>query len=371
MIKVMATVVDLFCGCGGLSHGFIQAGYQAVLGVDNDSTALRTFQANHNCPTANLDLHSDESIEEIATLVGSTKINVVIGGPPCQGFSLAGPRKLDDPRNRLFMAMFKTVTSLDSDAFLIENVPGMATLYGGKIKDEVVDLFRGNGYDVKAKVVVAADYGVPQIRKRLFIVGVKKEIGHFIFPDPSHSVRTYVTTQDAIGDLPPLDDDMGEEESQYNGAPLTEYQKLMRNGTEELFNHVATAHTQKVKDVISQVPDGGNYKDLPLGVGEHRRFDGAWTRYHSKKPSRTIDTGHRNHFHYKYNRVPTVRENARLQSFPDSFRFFGTRTQQQRHVGNAVPPLIGYTIGKRLLEVLSGEQTSNENNGTQATLQFD
>jgi DNA (cytosine-5)-methyltransferase 1 len=126
----------------------------------------------------------------------------------------------------------------------------------------------------------------------------------------------------------------------------------MRKDSKKLLNHVATVHSQKVIDVISQVPEGNNYKSLPNGVGTHRKFHEAWTRYHSKKPSRTIDTGHRNHFHYKYNRVPTVRENARLQSFPDTFKFLGSKTLQNKHVGNAVPPLLGFHIAKKLLKYI-------------------
>lgn len=118
-----------------------------------------------------------------------------------------------------------------------------------------------------------------------------------------------------------------------------------------MYNHVATNHTEEVKSVIALVPEGGNYKDLPPGVGTSRKFNEAWTRYHSKKPSRTIDTGHRNHFHYKYNRVPTVRENARLQSFPDDFIFYGTKTQQNRQVGNAVPPMLGYNLAKQIKNI--------------------
>jgi DNA (cytosine-5)-methyltransferase 1 len=136
---------------------------------------------------------------------------------------------------------------------------------------------------------------------------------------------------------------------------------MMRKGSNKLFNHVATQHTQMVKEVMTLVPEGGNYKDLPLGVGESRKFNEAWTRYHSKKPSRTIDTGHRNHFHYKYNRVPTVRENARLQSFPDSFVFYGNRTQKYRQVGNAVPPLLGYHLAKKLLYHLNALHIEDDN----------
>lgn len=144
----------------------------------------------------------------------------------------------------------------------------------------------------------------------------------------------------------------------YSSAPRTEYQRKMRGNCTVLHNHVATAHKQFVKDTIALVPEGGNWKDLPVGVGENRKFHEAWTRYDGNKPSRTIDTGHRNHFHYQYNRVPTIRENARLQSFPDDFVFTGTKTQQNRQVGNAVPPLLGYYLGKALLNIINKEETN-------------
>ena len=127
----------------------------------------------------------------------------------------------------------------------------------------------------------------------------------------------------------------------------------MRGNSKVLWNHVATVHKNFVIETIAQVPDGGNWRDLPPGVGETRRFNEAWTRYNSKLPSRTIDTGHRNHFHYLYNRVPTIRENARLQSFPDSFRFMGNKSQQNRQVGNAVPPLLAYNLAKQLKKLLN------------------
>ena len=126
----------------------------------------------------------------------------------------------------------------------------------------------------------------------------------------------------------------------------------MRGENPIIRNHIATKHTDYVIKVISQVPEGGNYKDLPPGVGESRKFNEAWTRYHSKKPSKTIDTGHRNHFHYKWNRIPTVRENARLQSFPDEFIFYGTKTEQYRQVGNAVPPILGKVLAEELIKYL-------------------
>ena len=232
----------------------------------------------------------------------------------------------------------------------------MATLYNGQIKDEIIRRFEALGYEVAYKVVCAADYGVPQARRRLIFVGTRPEFGKFSFPAPTVDKDHYVTCREALDDLPALETELGTEESKYTKEPRTAYQKLMRGDCEILYNHVATRHTDHVKSVIALVPEGGNYKDLPEGVGTSRKFHEAWTRYDGNKPSRTIDTGHRNHFHYQYNRVPTIRENARLQSFPDDFVFFGTKTQQNRQVGNAVPPLLGYHLGMKIKEYIDDQE---------------
>lgn len=186
-------------------------------------------------------------------------------------------------------------------------------------------------------------------------MGVRTDIGTPVFPDPLLSPDKYITCREALDDLPSRERELGQEFDEYSSEPRTDYQRMMRGTCIVLSNHVATAHKQFVKDTIALVPEGGNWKDLPAGVGESRKFHEAWTRYDGNKPSRTIDTGHRNHFHYQYNRVPTIRENARLQSFPDDFVFTGTKTQQNRQVGNAVPPLLGYYLGKALLDIISGE----------------
>lgn len=341
-------VLDLFCGCGGLSKGFELAGYNVILGIDNDNAALNTFEKNHkNSKSLNADLSDKATFDIIEKIVGNRAIDVIVGGPPCQGFSLSGPRNFDDPRNKLYLAMIETVNRFRPKAFVIENVPGMARLYGGEVKDEIIRRFEAMGYTVNCKIMCAADYGVPQIRNRLVFVGIKDGT-RFEFPTPYLQPDEYVTCEQAISDLPSREHELGNEEDEYITEPMSDYQKKMRGNASILYNHVATNHTQMVKDVIAQVPEGGNYKDLPEGVGTSRKFNEAWTRYHSKKPSRTIDTGHRNHFHYKYNRVPTIRENARLQSFPDDFIFYGTRTQQNRQVGNAVPPMLGYAIATEL-----------------------
>ncbi|MBP0982747.1 MAG: DNA cytosine methyltransferase [Oscillospiraceae bacterium] len=352
--------IDLFAGCGGLSKGFMDAGFEVIVGVDNDQAALNTFKLNHNGAAAlNADLSKQETFDEIKRIAADRSIDVIIAGPPCQGFSLTGPRNFDDKRNKLYLAVFEMVKQYNPKAFIIENVPGMATLYNGAIKDEILKRFRKLGYNVEPRILCAADYGVPQIRKRLIFMGIRKDIGKPVFPDAILSPDNYVTCRQAINDLPSLVDTLGEEECDYTSEPNSEYQRKMRKNSTKLHNHTATNHTQMVKDTIALVPEGGNYKDLPEGVGESRKFNEAWTRYHGDKPSRTIDTGHRNHFHYEYNRVPTVRENARLQSFPDDFVFTGTRTQQYRQVGNAVPPLLGYYLGTKILEILSKKEDGN------------
>ncbi len=351
--------IDLFAGCGGLSKGFMDAGFDIIVGIDNDQAALNTFSLNHNGAVAlNADLSKQETFDEIKRIAGDRAIDVIIAGPPCQGFSLTGPRNFDDQRNKLYLAVLEMVKQYKPKAFIIENVPGMATLYDGQIKDEILKRFRNMGYNVDCKILCAADYGVPQVRNRLIFMGIRADLGEPHFPEPQFTPETYRTCRDALSDLPSLENELGQEESSYESEPKTEYQKQMRRNATVLHNHVATAHTKLVKDTIALVPEGGNYKDLPAGWGESRKFHEAWTRYDGNKPSRTIDTGHRNHFHYQYNRVPTIRENARLQSFPDDFVFTGTKTQQNRQVGNAVPPLLGQALGTAILNII--KEKNNE-----------
>lgn len=344
-------MIDLFSGCGGLSFGFEQAGFECIVGVDSDKPALETFKYNHpNASAMHLDLSKEESITEIILKIDNRKINLIVAGPPCQGFSLSGNRDETDKRNILFYSVFKLAASIKPKYIVIENVPGIATLYKGKAREAVLEEFERLGYTCSEKILYAPDYGIPQIRKRMFFVGVLGD-KVFEFPEPTHHKANYLTCWDAISDLPSLENDVGSQVAEYLSEPLTIYQEQMRDGAERLFNHVGTNHSSLVVSVIKQVPEGGNHKDLPEGVGTSRKFNEAWTRYHSEKPSKTIDTGHRNHFHYKWHRVPTARENARLQSFPDSFRFLGSKTQQEKQVGNAVPPRLGYALGKQILSL--------------------
>lgn len=347
-------VLDLFCGCGGLSKGFEEAGYNILIGIDFEQSALNTFNLNHKkAKGVCLDLSKKESFDEIDRLLEDHTLDVIIGGPPCQGFSLTGPRNFDDERNKLYLAMIETVRRYKPKAFLIENVPGMANLYNGAVRDEITHRFSEMGYNVNYKIVCAADYGVPQIRKRLIFVGLRNTSKQYVFPQPYLSEDEYITCEQAIGDLPSLEFSLGEELSEYEREPLNDFQKIMRGDTAKLHNHTAINHKPFVKEVIALVPDGGNYKDLPPDVGKSRIFHMAWTRLNSRKPARTIDTGHRNLFHYKWNRCPTVRESARIQTFPDNFIFLGNRGQQNKQVGNAVPVLLAKALATQLIKYLS------------------
>ena len=348
------TVIDLFSGAGGLSQGFLQAGFKILAGIDFDDAALRTYEHNIKGAIAlKCDLFDEEqSILNIEKKLMGKQIDVITAGPPCQGFSLTGSRDINDSRNKLYVAVVHAVQHFQPKAFLIENVPGVATLYDGKVKQQIINTFEDMGYAVTVtdKPLLAADYGVPQMRKRMFFVGFKKGLNYdyYKFPSPLLMPENYIGTSEAISDLPSLENNIGENISNYEKMPKSDYQRKMRHNSDYLFNHVGTKHSEEVQWVISHVPEGGNHKDLPKGVGDSRKFNEAWTRYHSMKPSKTIDTGHRNHFHYKWNRVPTVRENARLQSFPDYFEFLGTKTQQNRQVGNAVPPLLAEAIASEM-----------------------
>lgn len=333
------------------------AGYDIALGVDFNKPALETYAYNHkSSDTLYADLSKDDAFDAIEDKLHGRNIDVIIGGPPCQGFSLTGRRNFDDERNKLYLAMIEMVHRFQPKAFMIENVPGMATLYKGEVKDEIMKRFTEMGYKMNNKILCSADYGVPQIRKRLVFIGLRDGDSIFEFPEPSLSKEEYVTCEQAISDLPSLEDSLGSDTMAYDSEPATDYQKMMRGNCSVLHNHKAIDHKQFVKDTIALVPDGGNWKDLPKGVGDSRKFHMAWTRYRSDAPSRTIDTGHRNNFHYKWNRCPTVRESARLQSFPDDFVFIGTKGQQDKQVGNAVPCLMAKAVGVQLLKYLDKDE---------------
>lgn len=363
-MKRKLTCVDLFSGAGGLSRGFYDAGYDVVLGVDFDEAALKTFKANHGDAEAmKLDLFNHENIDVIVDYLKDRNINldVLVGGPPCQGFSVAGPRDMNDKRNSLYLAMVKLAERLQPQAVILENVPGMIQINDGIGAKRIIEDFSKIGYKMVSKLLYAPDYGIPQIRKRVFFVGLKNADMEYEFPIPSIRPESYVTCEEAIGDLPSLQTEHGEiiygdDVQQYTSEPQNEYQERMRANSKDVRNHIGSVPIEKTKKMISLVPEGKNYKALPEEYRNLYKYHEALTRYHSKKPSLTINTGHRSHFHYKYNRIPTVRESARLQSFPDDFVFYGNKSQQYKQVGNAVPPMLGYVVAKKLKEYLEDNE---------------
>lgn len=355
MIKKDYNVLDLFSGAGGLSRGFLDAGFNVVLGVDNDEMALKTFFKNHgDTKTLQLDLFNHENLDKITHYLDKYKISidVLVGGPPCQGFSVSGSMKENDERNMLYTAMVELARRINPKFIVLENVMGMVKLYDGKGAKRVIKGFEEIGYKMSAELLFAPDYGIPQIRKRVFFVGVRKGAVNFEYPAPTHFEDTYISCEQAISDLPTLEDGVWSEVQKYSSEPTTEYQRLMRGGSTEIHNHIGSKHIEKTVRLISMIPAGKNHKCLPDELKEGIKYNDALTRFYQDKPSHTITTGHRTHFHYKYNRIPTVRECARLQSFPDDFVFYGNKGQQYRQVGNAVPPILGKHIAFKIKEYL-------------------
>jgi DNA (cytosine-5)-methyltransferase 1 len=344
-------VLDLFSGCGGLSKGFQDDGFHVSAGIDFDPIALKTFELNHNGAQSFCEDMGTLDVKKFLKKTNLGKIDVIVGGPPCQGFSISGKRNIDDPRNGYYRSYFKFVDLLSPEVFVMENVPNLISMGKGAYKDQILELFKSLGYTVNFQVLLASNYGVPQNRKRVFFVGTKSKRNNFLFPVATHGENgnDFITTKDAISDLPDTNLVDG---SKYLYKPMTKYQRLIRQSSSGVFNHQLTEHSEQTVKIISLVPDGGNFKNLPAKYQSIRNVNIAWTRYASNKPSFTIDTGHRHHFHYEYNRVPTVRESARLQSFPDSFIFTGSKTNQYKHVGNAVPPLLAKIIANNVREQL-------------------
>ena len=258
--------------------------------------------------------------------------------------------------------MFR-LSELKPKVFVMENVPGLVRLFKGQVAEQVIEDFTNIGYDVQMKILSADNYGVPQQRKRVFFVGIREDLTNmglrYRYPEPFMGEGTLTpawTCKDAISDLDFVPDDrtVGEKVP-YEIDAQNEYQESMRKGSTCVLNHSITIHNERTKEIISMVPDGGNYKDLPEELWSTRKVHIAWTRMDSKKPCFTIDTGHNHHFHYKENRVPTVRESARIQSFPDNFAFIGIKTSQLRQVGNAVPPLLAKSVAESIIDMLEDE----------------
>lgn len=346
-------IIDLFCGAGGFSLGFEQLNFESILAIDKWDDAVNTYNFNHKSKVAlSIDIHnySNDMIKKICC---ENNITGIIGGPPCQGFSLVGKRQQGDSRNSLYLEYVRFVETIQPDFFILENVKGLLSMEGGLYKDDIISRFGQIGYNVNYRILKASDYGVPQSRERVFFIGLNKnKFKNTFFDFEKIEKQQVVSTKDALSDLPSLDNK--EDSKMYKTAPLNDFQKLMRKGSNKIMNNDITVHNEKTIEIISMVKDGGSIKDLPAEYYRVRNYNAAFKRMNSNMPSNTIDCGHRNYFHYKENRVPTARESARIQSFPDTYFFTGSKGSQYTQIGNAVPVLLAKSIAIVIEEYLKG-----------------
>lgn len=348
-------VLDLFCGAGGLSLGFKLAGFNIIGGIDFEKDAISTHEQNFKNSISICGDIKEIDDNKVKKLFGN-KVDIIIGGPPCQGFS-AGNRQQqleDDPRNKLFFEFIRFVRLLSPKAVVIENVRQILTKDKGFAKNKIIEILESLGYYVDVRVLNSSDFGVPQNRNRAIFIGIKKEIGKVNY-DKIKTLSKKITVAEAISELYELEN---KEKLVLESKPITEFQKYVRSKDNIINNHNIRYPNDKVQERMKYVPEGGNWKDVPEHLWETKRdnrHSSAYKRLDSNKPSITIDTGHMNYFHPKFNRVPTVRESARLQSFPDDFIFSGTPTSQLRQVGNAVPPLMAKAVALLIKEELKNE----------------
>lgn len=351
------TVIDLFAGVGGLSLGFEMAGFEVALANEYDPSIAEAYVKNR--PNANMivaDITELSVDETFGPYEG--KITAVIGGPPCQGFSQKGKRKsINDPRNYLFRYYYEVVKRVKPKYFVIENVPNLLTTENGLFRDEIVELFDGIGYAVSCGVLSAADFGVPQDRRRTCIIGKMGTAKPVSLPEPN-GART--TVWDAISDLSYLESGEGAEEQDYRNGPMSAYQQLMRADSDELFNHIATRHSKLTLERLKMIAPERGKEMLPEKHHTKSIYSGTWCRMKKDGIAKTIttryDTPSSGEFTHPYlDRAITTREAARIQSFPDTFHFYGSKSSQMKQVGNAVPPLLGKAIAERLLDDMKSE----------------
>lgn len=358
------TVIDLFCGAGGLSQGFQQAGFRVLLGADVNQNFGETFLRSHT--EAEFLGKPIEVIEssEIAKATGLIKgeLDVLVGGPPCQGYSIYNhDRGEHDPRAGLFREYLRLVEALAPKWLVMENVTGILSIGGGQLLAHIMGEIAKLGYSTDWRVLRSEDFGVPQLRRRVFIIA--NRVGAPIaFPPIEYGTvaRPLTTIGDAIGDLPL----QASASAEYFSAPLTPYQKLMRDGCSRLLNHQGPKLGRQNMERIQYIPQGGSWRDIPLrllpeGMKRAKRSDHT-KRYGRPKLSDlacTILTKCDIHWgafiHPIEDRAFTVRETARLQSFPDNFVFCGSMTEQFVQVGNAVPPMMARAIAKTIF--MSGQ----------------
>lgn len=398
------TVLDIFCGAGGMSEGFIQAGFNVAFACDINKIAKLTYMHRHEqlgyeTKFACINIERFAEKRYLNKFLEGKKIDVVCGGPPCQGFSLAGKRDQADPRNMLFKSYIRVIKNVQPKYFVMENVEGILSMqfdkftgitkkvYENKTVPEILrSEFYELGYYVQFNVLQASDFGVPQNRRRVFFIGHKirryrgNKYKDLVAPPefPKRTVERYVSVKEAIDDLSFLES--GHKCNNYRiNENLTQYQMDSINGrtpnangktikSEELFNHEAARHSQGVIDRFSLMNEGENLSDIKLRLSKdlweiHKTEKLRCQRIRSNYPSPTILTLPDDLIHYSNNRIMTVREHARLQSFDDSFVFLGKRTTggdnrkkdlpQYTQVGNAVPPLLAKAVAIEILRAIN------------------
>lgn len=387
------TMIDLFAGAGGLSEGLREAGFRSLYANELVPTYADTFKVNH--PGTEVDSRDIRAVDagRIRKLLGLRKgaLDLMAGGPPCQGFSINAPkRSTDDRRNHLFREYLRFVEEFQPRAVLIENVPGLVSFERGATLDAILRSLEGLGYSVDVQILYAPHYGVPQTRWRTVILGLRggNKDALAAFPAPirhapmrvnftsqfagrdivalprSVELPAYTSVSQAISDLPVLrNGEEGEEVKEYRTAPTNDYQRVLRAGSTGVYNHDAAKLSKINMERFAHIPPGGNWTDIPFdllpkGMKSARRSDHT-KRYGRVDPeglASTILTKCDPHWgayiHYNQDRAFTVREAARIQSFPDTYRFTGSRVDQYEQVGNAVPPLLAAAVGQAISSAL-------------------
>lgn len=358
------TAIDLFSGAGGLSEGFRQAGFRIIAGNDLEKFAGETFASTHPGATFLKSAIEEISASEFLKVSGLKRgeLDCLIGGPPCQAFSVYNhQRGLHDKRSGLFREYLRIVQGIFPKWVVMENVTGITSVGNGRPVKEILSELGKLGYNVECQILRAEEYGVPQERRRIFFAGNRLGLP-VTWPEPTHGPgkTPFVTVWEAISDLPPLENGEELEPIPYICPPKSEYQESLRKNSYVIYNHAAPRLAKINLKRLKYIPKGGSWRDvpehlLPPGMKRARRCDHTkrYGRLHPQGLACTILTKCDPHwgayFHPTQNRTLTVREAARLQSFPDSFRFAGPRTEQYVQVGNAVPPLLGRSVAEMIL----------------------
>lgn len=347
-------ILDLFSGAGGISCGLSQVdGFHTVIANDFNRDALRTFKYNHPDAVAILGDITDHTVKNnIIDQAKALNVNMIVGGPPCQGFSNKGKKLgLADERNFLFLEYIDVVKQVKPTVFIIENVKNLVSCANGYFINEIVETFKQLGYQVDYRILNAYDFGIPQQRERAIIIGTLNFT--FDFQDLQREEYTKITVRDAISDLAYLNSSEGSEISLYLNDSQSIYQEQLRNKTGQLFNHKATNHAQIALDKLQMIPPECGKEYLPEELHGKQKFHTTWARLEWDKPSPTVDTrfdtpSNGKNSHPYLHRAITPREAARLQSFPDSYHFLGAKTEICKQIGNAVPPLLAKALAKSI-----------------------